>query len=67
MSLAEWVRGILQVATVSDCFGGRRLYFDVDGCFWSKYLFVEVTLAQIYKRNIWVNFEVDLLFISRED
>jgi AGCS family alanine or glycine:cation symporter len=34
----------------------------VDGCFWSKYLFVEATLAQIYKENIWVNFEVGLLF-----
>jgi Na+/alanine symporter len=24
---------------------------DVDGCFWSKYRFVEATLAQIYKEK----------------
>jgi AGCS family alanine or glycine:cation symporter len=36
----------------SDCFEDPELYFDVDGCFfWSKYRFVEATLAQIYKEK----------------
>jgi hypothetical protein len=40
---------------------------DVDGCFfWSKYC-CRSYLLKFIKRNIWVNFEVDLLFISRED
>jgi AGCS family alanine or glycine:cation symporter len=49
MSLAEWEWEYCR-CSYSDCFGGPELYFDVDGCFLSKYRFVEA-LAQIYKEK----------------
>jgi AGCS family alanine or glycine:cation symporter len=67
MSLAGRVREYCR-CSYSDCLGGPELY---SGCgwllFWSKHRFVEATLAQIYKEKHLGEFEVDLLFISRED
>jgi Na+/alanine symporter len=67
MSLAGRVgTGNIAGVATAIAFGGPDI-LDVDGCFfWSKYRFVETTLAQIYKEKHLGEFRGGPAFLYRE-